>query len=349
MAIMPHTDVEAALSLALSLDVPFWPQLPHLGFEEDMYVQSLAGFPGVRVETAQERILFDKGAFISELDAHLGELDDSLVRAGASASRPYDSAAGTSRPPAGSRISPLVTAVGYEPFINSDLSMHPAIRGQVMGPISCGFRLIDQDKKPVIYDDDVRPLLLEFVARQANVQLRTLAAHNPNVFIFMDEPGLGMVFSGLSGYNEARADVDLRFALDSVAGPVAIHLCGQPDWDFLLRLPIAMLSFNAFASGKTFVTRTDNVRTFIDRGGILCWGIVPTHEAMLEKISIPYLADQMSGLIETLLDSGIRRDALLDQSMLAPATCNLAGTPESVELAFEALRELALEMRRRWA
>ena len=28
MAVMPHTDVDRALGMARSLDVPFWPQLP---------------------------------------------------------------------------------------------------------------------------------------------------------------------------------------------------------------------------------------------------------------------------------------------------------------------------------
>ncbi len=40
MGIMPHTDVKRALSLALSLDIPFCPQLPNISFYEDMYVQT---------------------------------------------------------------------------------------------------------------------------------------------------------------------------------------------------------------------------------------------------------------------------------------------------------------------
>jgi hypothetical protein len=36
MAVMPHTDVARALELALSLDVPFWPQLPNYSYYEDM-------------------------------------------------------------------------------------------------------------------------------------------------------------------------------------------------------------------------------------------------------------------------------------------------------------------------
>ena len=38
MAVMPHTDVDRALETALSLDIPFWPQLPNYSYYEDMYV-----------------------------------------------------------------------------------------------------------------------------------------------------------------------------------------------------------------------------------------------------------------------------------------------------------------------
>jgi hypothetical protein len=38
MAVMPHTDVDRALDIALSMDIPFWPQLPNYSYYEDMYV-----------------------------------------------------------------------------------------------------------------------------------------------------------------------------------------------------------------------------------------------------------------------------------------------------------------------
>jgi hypothetical protein len=42
MAVMPHTNVDRALEMALSLDIPFRPQLPHYTYYEDMYVQAAA-------------------------------------------------------------------------------------------------------------------------------------------------------------------------------------------------------------------------------------------------------------------------------------------------------------------
>jgi len=39
MGIVPHRDINRALQLTLSLDIPFWPQLPHVSYYEDMYAQ----------------------------------------------------------------------------------------------------------------------------------------------------------------------------------------------------------------------------------------------------------------------------------------------------------------------
>jgi len=44
MAVMPHKDIERAMEVALSMDIPFWPQLPNYSYYEDMYVQASRGF-----------------------------------------------------------------------------------------------------------------------------------------------------------------------------------------------------------------------------------------------------------------------------------------------------------------
>jgi hypothetical protein len=53
MAVMPHTIVERALEVALSLDVPFWPQLPNYSYYENMYVQAAERFPGIVLDVVK--------------------------------------------------------------------------------------------------------------------------------------------------------------------------------------------------------------------------------------------------------------------------------------------------------
>ena len=75
MAVMPHTDVERALKMALSLDVPFWPQLPHYSYFEDMYVQAAEHFPGMVVDMYKRTLRFSMDKFISEFEGTLSRFE----------------------------------------------------------------------------------------------------------------------------------------------------------------------------------------------------------------------------------------------------------------------------------
>jgi hypothetical protein len=79
MGIMPHTDIERALEVALSLDIPFWPQLPKVSYFEDMYVQALENFPGVRIDILNQKILFDLSRFYEELPSYFERADDPRI------------------------------------------------------------------------------------------------------------------------------------------------------------------------------------------------------------------------------------------------------------------------------
>jgi hypothetical protein len=68
--------VERALALALSLDIPFWPQLPHLNYYEDMYVQASEHFPGILLDLEKRTLRFSHERFALELEEALGRFDD---------------------------------------------------------------------------------------------------------------------------------------------------------------------------------------------------------------------------------------------------------------------------------
>ena len=76
MAVMPHTDVDRALEMALSLDVPFWPQLPNCSYYEDMYVQAAEHFPGIVLDIEKRTLRFSMDKFAEELEETLERFDD---------------------------------------------------------------------------------------------------------------------------------------------------------------------------------------------------------------------------------------------------------------------------------
>ncbi len=301
MGIMPHTDVERALSLSLSLDIPFCPQLPNTSFYEDMYVQTSQNFPGIVVDAEAKRIGFDNAQFEGELGDYSQRMAEPETFA---LSQNYSAA--------------------YHRFLAEDLKGCPAIRGQVTGPVSFGFRVTDEDSRPIIYNEGVRALLFDFIQRKANLQYWQLKQKNRNAFVWLDEPGLGWVFSGLSGYNDVQARQDYQGFLTGFDGPRALHLCANVNLPYLLGLGVELLSFDAYQMGLMPKGYANAVADFLRSGGIISWGIVPTDSESLAKETPETLARLLSSYWEVVaLNTGLTAKQVAQQALIAPARCCL--------------------------
>jgi len=229
MAVMPHTDVDWALQVALSTDIPFWPQLPLYSYYEDMYVQASEHFPGIVLDLGKRTLRFSMEKFINEFEETMSHFDEPEY---------FD-------------ISETYSVV-YHKFLSMDLSDRPAIRGQLEGPISFGLNVVDQDEKLILFEDTVRPFMFEFMAKRINIQLERLKRRNPNAFMFVDEPGLQFLFSAMSGYNDLSAHADMEMFFSMIEKPRGIHLCGNPDWDFVLTLDLDILSLDVYLLFSAF-------------------------------------------------------------------------------------------------
>ena len=324
MAVMPHTDPSRALELALSLDVPFWPQLPNYSYYEDMYVQAAEHFPGIVLDMENRTLRFSMDKFIAELEEALNHFDDPVY---------FD-------------VSEAYSTV-YHNFLTLDLKDKPAIRGQLEGPISFGFNILDQDDRPILFDDTVRPFMLDFMARRLNIQLARLKRRNANAFMFVDEPGLQFLFSAMAGYGDIKAKADLDQFFSQVDRPRGIHLCGNPDWDFLLNLDLDVLSLDVYTNAEIFASYAKSIGRFLDRGGAIVWGIVPTGYEAFDQEEMPSLIEHLESVWKVLWSKGIDREQMLSASMISPATCCLINPDKerTVERAFTAVKRMAEVLR----
>jgi hypothetical protein len=311
MGIMPHTDVGRALKLALGLDIPFWPQLPRVSLYEDMYVQASQNFPGIAVDFQNGRLSFDTARFQQELDGYFERMDAPETFA----------------------LTAEYSAV-FHRFLGEELGSYKAIRGQVIGPVSFGFKVLDEDLKPIIYNDEARGILFDFIRKKANVQYRQLKERNPNAFVWLDEPGLGYVFSGLSGYNDQQAKKDYHDFVEGLEGPKGVHLCAEVNLPYLLELGVEILSFDAYQIEFMPREYAGNVAEFIRKGGVISWGIVPTESAVLAAQTPEALSGILSDYWRVVAEStGLSLDRIAAQALVAPSRCCLSdiGQPASAD------------------
>jgi hypothetical protein len=292
-----------------------------------MYVQASEHFPGIILDADNKKLGFSMDKFMTELDEAMAHFDDPEY---------FD-------------ITPDYSTV-YHHFLDLDLSKYKAIRGQLEGPISFGFNIADENDRPILFDDTVRPFLLEFMAKRINVQLDKLKAKNPNAFMFVDEPGLQFIFSALSGYNDVKARQDMEYFFSLINRPRGIHLCGNPDWDFLLNLDLDILSLDTYSNGERFVGYTSGIKRFLDQGGVIVWGIVPTNFEPFDQENLDSLTSQLENLWAKLEAKGFDRDFLLSRSLISPATCCLVNPDKTktVEKAFALIRNLSGQLREKY-
>jgi hypothetical protein len=169
--------------------------------------------------------------------------------------------------------------------------------------------------------------------------------------MFVDEPGLQFLFSALSGYDSTAARRDMDDFFSMVQRPCGIHLCGNPDWDFLLNLDLDILSLDMYLNGEIFTAYAGSIKRFLDKGGVLVWGIVPTNFEPFESESIESLLVRLEEMWTILDQKGIEKDFLLSRSLISPATCCLVNPDgeKTVETAFQVVREVSSRLREKYS
>ena len=347
MSILPHTNPDAALQLVLGLDIPFWPQLPNIGFADDMYAQALYDFPGISINHEESKISFDNTRFFEQLGDYSARMET-------------DNDTFTLASPYGDL---------YHRFLKADLSGHAAIHGQMAGPVNLGFRVQDETGRPLIYDDSIRAMLFDFVKRKYDAQLAEMRAVNRQAFVWLDEPGMIWVFSGLSGYNDIKAREEYGVFLKGMDGLKALHLCTNINLPYLLELGVGLLSFDAYQLEVMPKSYAGSVAEFIRAGGIISWGIVPTDPALANQETPESLTERLLGYWQVVADeAGLPVPQVARQALLAPAKCcvkslefaavnseiscgsNTESTTEeqSVASAYEKLKAVSAKLRGRF-
>jgi hypothetical protein len=103
----------------------------------------------------------------------------------------------------------------------------------------------------------------------------------------------------------------------------------------------------SYTNAEIFASYSASIRRFLDRGGTIVWGIVPTGFEAFEQEAIPSLIKRLEAVWEVLWAKGIDREQLIARSMLSPATCCLVNPDRerTVERAFAAVIRMAVLLR----
>ncbi len=302
-------------------DIPTWPQLARRTFHENMYVQYSEGLPCLVVDHERERIYFDTGRdLMAEMESFYGGvIEGNLDRF--ALSEEY--------------------APGFYCLIDA-LSGKArdslvCVKGQIVGPISFGLTVTDQNKKAILYHDELMDAALKSISMKAAWQVRELKKICPQVMIWLDEPYLASFGSGYVSLSEHQVFSYIGEAVQSIHGAGAlagIHCCGNTDWSLLMNTELDIINFDAYDYFTGMALYPQALRKFLQQGRILALGIVPTSDKMRNET-----AESLSAKLDDRLrilgeKTGLGAHAIWERCLLTPS-CGTGTLSE--ELAQEVL------------
>jgi methionine synthase II (cobalamin-independent) len=301
---MPHVEPREACSLVLKYlsEIPAWPQLPRKSFLENMYVQFSEGFPGVTVEG--DRIWVDRSKDLSKPLEQLysAYLENRMEYGEISAKH----------------------AAGLHAFLKQAKGkVRKAVKGQVTGPISFGLSVTDQNRRPLLYDEVLADAIAKHLKLKAAWQEKALRSVCPKTIISVDEPYLASMGSAFVSLPREQVVTLLEEVLGGISGLKAIHCCGNTDWSVVLQTSLDILSFDAYNYAETLALYPSEVKNFLNRGGVIAWGIVPNDEQALSKETKASIGDRLEKAMKLLSNKGISYDAIESQCLITPS-CGLA-------------------------
>jgi methionine synthase II (cobalamin-independent) len=325
---MPHTSAQeaSAASRACFQELPGWPQLPRRSFLENMYVQFSEGFPGLVLE--EDRVYVDRtGDLSAELELlYLAYLENDVERYALDPS--YASA--------------------LDEWSRGDFSGCRAIKGQVTGPVSWGMTVVDQDRRPVVYDEVLADAVAKHLRLNAAWQESHLRGLHPTTMVFLDEPYMSSFGSPYVALTREQVVALTEEVLGGLEGLKGIHCCGNTDWSIVLSTSLDILSFDTYEYAESLSLYPEAVEEFLRRGGTITWGIVPRDASSLARETPETLVDRLLKAMNLLVDKGISLDDLLKAALISPC-CGLGSlSVEDAERALRLTASVSEEMRRRY-
>jgi len=324
---MPHTDAVEACRLVLKYlpALPVLPQLSRRSPEENMYVQFSEGFPGVVVEGGN--IYIDTS---QELAPTLEKLYNNYLEndfTDYAISQEY--------------------ASGLHAFLSMKIGSPLAVKGQIIGPVSWGLSVTDGTRY-VIYDETLAEAMARHLRLKASWQEEALSKISSNTIIFVDEPYLNSLGSPFVSLSSEQAVALLEETLAGINRTKGLHCCGNADWPMLLRLPIDILSFDAYNYTSALSVYPEEVKSFLERGGNIAWGIIPNDEDSLARETVASLNDRLEESIAPFTRNGLRFGQLIVQGLITPS-CGLDSlSEEAAEQALAYLAQLSEKLRKRY-
>ena len=311
---VPFKNLEKGLELITKANpvIPYWPQLVAQTRWEDIFIQFSKGLPALKIDLDQVKISVDPDvdmatALTTFYEADMeGRLETFSL----------------TQKTAASFFALLEWAKTYPHGVER-------LKGQVTGPVTFCLGCKDVNDRAAIYNPDLSAAYARGIGLNGAWQVTKLTPGFEAPLIFIDEPamtGFGSAFMALEATEVISLLNTTMAPIHKAGGLCGIHVCGNTDWSTILKTNVNIVNPDVFGFGNEFILYADEIKAFLERGGVIAWGLVPTVN-FSDTETVAQLGQVLKGLIDHLVEKGIDRGLIIAGSMITPS-CGLGSLSE---------------------
>ena len=222
---------------------------------------------------------------------------------------------------------------------------------QTPGPVTWGLTITDAQGNLAFHNETLRDVLVKTLAMKAKWQEQRIKEALPGVETMIDfgEPSLVVHTSAVGGGRREDIVEALNGVLDAVDGLTCIHCCANIDWTILMDTHTDAINFDAYEYSDKLALYPKELGSFLSRGGMIAWGIVPTSDEKIAPEDLDSLTDRLEGSLKLLADQGVDEEALRRSAILTPSCATSSMSLPMAEKAFALTSGLSRRMRDKYS
>jgi hypothetical protein len=218
------------------------------------------------------------------------------------------------------------------------------------GPLILGDTIRMLDGNPSMNNETLRDMLIKATNIKARWLEKKIKEEVPGVEVVADLPETNLVNFTSAGGTGSREEIlaAINGSFEGMDCLTWIHCCANVDWSLLTQTNTDVINFDAYQHADKAALYAGDFKRFLERGGMIGWGIIPVSGELLEKESLESLLDRLQKGFDLFVRSGIDEGLLASSSWILPSCETVLLTPEQSDRAFELAREISLTMKARY-
>jgi hypothetical protein len=167
---------------------------------------------------------------------------------------------------------------------------------------------------------------------------------SPQTLVILNEPYLASLGSSVVPLDPEMVRSGWHDIASLVEGGLGIHCCSNTDWSFVIDLAPSVISIDAYTTADEFLLYSGQIAAYLERGGVIAWGIVPADYRIFVTETVDALFDRLIGIRRHLADQVPVH--LFDTQCLITPSCGIQFADEAGACAImHAAAEIAQRLR----